>query len=255
MTIKREPRLYKGQGDWAGRVDVLAECCGEWEGVRLDGLYVLDYKSSKEPSSPTGYDEWPLQIAGYIAGTIQTYPKVYPTGGAMVRLDKETGLPQIYDYTDIWKEALVRFEYLARYYRETYSDDLRRGIPSVTTILNILSKPALIQWAANMACEYIISQADDLPEWQGITATTVKMWAEDAKKNYRRVSSKAANIGVEVHRLVELDSKGKPLPKMEHVSPAVENGYEAYCLFREAVNLKPLKIEYNIYGKFMSHLF
>jgi hypothetical protein len=253
VTIKREPRLYDKPktktADFAGRCDILAECSGEWNGVWLEGLKVLDWKSSKEPADDSGYAEWPLQVSGYIKGTIQTYPKYYPDGGAIIRLDKETGIPTIYDYSDIWKDRLLRFEHLVRYYGETYREDLEKGIPSVTTILGILAKPALIQWAANCSRDWILEQLEEYleNEWP-IEPDTVRQWANEAPRNFRKVSKVATDIGKEAHRLIELDLKGKELPKMCHVLPQVENAFEAYLKFKEAVNLKPIMVEYKLYG-------
>lgn len=255
MTIKREPRLYEKlktkDADYAGRSDILAECSGIWHGVVLEGIKVLDWKSSKEPVDPFGYSEWPLQVSGYIKGTIQTYPKFYPDGGAIIRLDKETGIPSIYDYTSVWRDCLPRFEYLVRYYRDTYPDDCKKGVPSVTTILAILAKPALIQWAANCSRDWVLEQVhkycnetfrDEIPK------ETVEKWAMEAPKNFRTVSRRATDIGKEVHRLIELDLKDKPLPKMCHVLPEVEMAFNAYLDFKQAVNIKPLMTEYKLYG-------
>jgi hypothetical protein len=187
-----------------------------------------------------------MQVNPYRKGTIQT-GQGNPTGSCIVRLDKETGIPTVYDYSDSYEWACSAFFSLVEVYRYLYPRDYDEGVPSVTTVLGCLAKPALIQWAANCSRDWILEQLNDHKETL-ISCDLVQRWAEEAPKNFRKVSKVATDIGKEVHSLIELDLRGKPLPKMCHVLPAVENGFEAYLSFKEAVNLKPIAIEYKIYA-------
>ena len=256
MSIKREPRLYPNKTpgrtyDQAGRCDLIAECSGTWEGVTLEGIILLDWKSSKEPKDPKGYAEWPLQISGYREGATQSDVIEVPiTGGATVRLHKLTGRPTIYDCSDSFDRDIMAFGHLVRYYKTAYSGDYQKGVPSVTTILGLLAKPSLIPWAANWVCDYVIMKAEEHYKQFGNLADIkqIKEWAEESKKNYRKVSGDAADIGKAAHKLIELDLKNKELPNMNQQPEAVANAFNAYLQFKEAMNLKPLAVEFKIYG-------
>jgi hypothetical protein len=256
MSIKKEPRLYDPlktrKADYAGRVDLLAECSGRWEQVVLDGIYVLDWKSSKEPQdAERGYDEWPMQLGGYFNGTAQDSSiKEYLTGAAMVRLDKLTGIPSVYDYSATIQNDITNFHNLVRYYQGVNPEFYEKGIPSVTSVLQALAKPALIQWAANCSRDWILERLEEhVKTNRPIHYGLVRRWAEEAPKNFRKISKVAADIGVDAHALIEKDLKYNEQPKKRsHLSLALENAWEAYLAFKDAVNLKPIKIEYKIHG-------
>jgi hypothetical protein len=67
-------------------------------------------------------------------------------------------------------------------------------LPSVTTILNVLNKPALVPWAVRVTCDYIENNLD-----KGSPTEVLKM----ARKEATRVSQEAMDIGSAVHALVE----------------------------------------------------
>lgn len=72
-----------------------------------------------------------------------------------------------------------------------------------TTILSILAKPALIQWAANMAVEYLkinIPQVDieagfDFEDWGKLL--------EEARVAHRKKKEEAGTKGTDVHAIIE----------------------------------------------------
>lgn len=79
--------------------------------------------------------------------------------------------------------------------------------PSVTTLLGVLDKPALVQWAANQAVAIIREQllpGDTLDE------VMIENLCESARTNYRKTTRKAADIGTLVHaRLQEFLETGE----------------------------------------------
>jgi hypothetical protein len=259
MSIKREPRIYpvSKPADWAGRLDIIAECEGEWEGAVLSGNYVLDWKSSKKPATADGYPEWKLQVSTYLAGAVIQGATESDSGCAVIRLDKFDGTPSIYDYSSGWQESYVAFGHLLRYYRTAYPKDFDKGVPSVTTILGLLAKPALIQWAANCSRDWILDRVAEhcKPFLDGggephITLANVTEWAEEAPKNFRKVGKVATDIGTEVHKYIEIDLKKKDTKiNWNHVCIATEKAYEAYLKFKKAVQLKPKHIELKVVGK------
>ena len=83
-TIKTEHTVY-GE-DYAGTLDLY---CG------LDGnTAIVDFKTSKKPKQKQGYPEWIYQLSAYRA----CIPGCWAMG--TLRLDKETGMPDWYPYTD-----------------------------------------------------------------------------------------------------------------------------------------------------------
>lgn len=116
-------------------------------------------------------------------------------------------------------------------------------LPSVTTILSLLDKPALVQWAANTSAEYIAERVQALPE---LTTDAILSICESAKKEFRKVSRKAMDIGTTVHTAVEQYIKTGATP----LSPSDEvlSAFIAFLEWEKANNVKYLQTELTIYG-------
>jgi CRISPR/Cas system-associated exonuclease Cas4 (RecB family) len=77
----------------------------------------------------------------------------------------------------------------------------------VTTALQVISKPFLIQWSANMACDYVrdnLKKIEDLEEVLG-----------KAKTAHRIKKEKSGDWGTEVHLAIEEWIKDKKEPKLK----------------------------------------
>lgn len=86
--------------------------------------------------------------------------------------------------------------------------------PSVTTIIGVLDKPALVGWAANKAIDYILEHRNDMDG--------AHFW-DNARKAWRDAASKAADHGTAVHALAEEWIKGgTPLPDTDEHARAFE---------------------------------
>lgn len=81
-----------------------------------------------------------------------------------------------------------------------YKLDGRRLI-GVTTALSIINKPALLPWAANQACNFIIESAKE-------TGTITMDTVNEARNRWRDVRDQAAASGTLVHEWVENYIKG-----------------------------------------------
>jgi hypothetical protein len=68
-----------------------------------------------------------------------------------------------------------------------------RDLPSVTSILSILDKPALLPWAAGLAAKYAYAHPTDDHE----------AGAKAAAAHYREMSQEAMDIGTRVHALAD----------------------------------------------------
>ena len=89
-TIKTEHTVYCDR--WAGTLDWLVELNGV--------LYVVDFKTSKQPRGNKPYEEWGYQTAGYRSLTDAK-------GNGILRLDKESGMPDWYDLSDNYESDLA----------------------------------------------------------------------------------------------------------------------------------------------------
>lgn len=72
----------------------------------------------------------------------------------------------------------------------------------VTTALSVIAKPALIQWAANMAVDYLQENWDKNGQenWEAL--------CKEARCAHRKKKEKAGEQGTDVHALVEAYVKG-----------------------------------------------
>lgn len=76
-------------------------------------------------------------------------------------------------------------------------------LPGVTTVLGTLAKPALIQWAANMAVESLWGYAVDKNKDGKIDLKELEEGLELAKKAHVKKKDKASEQGTDVHALCE----------------------------------------------------
>lgn len=89
-----------------------------------------------------------------------------------------------------------------------------------TTILGVLSKPALIPWAAKMACEYVKDNSERIEDDWRVTAETLKL----AQTAHARTRDKRAEEGTDLHAKIEeyinlciTNNKGIPMNATDEV--------------------------------------
>lgn len=86
-----------------------------------------------------------------------------------------------------------------------------KRMTGVTTILGVINKPALIGWAANMACDYVLEHAEKCEPKEGSDEQIYWINAdhiEDARKAHTRKKDARAMEGGDVHSLIEAYIKG-----------------------------------------------
>ena len=93
----------------------------------------------------------------------------------------------------------MKFEFNEKNHRYTLDG---KPLTGVTTVLGVIAKPALIQWSANMAVDYILEN--------GIES------AEEARKAHCRKRDESAELGTDVHAECE-----------KYVLECIANGGEA----------------------------
>lgn len=115
-------------------------------------------------------------------------------------------------------------------------------VPGVTSILRLLDKPALVQWAANCAVQYITDgflqkrEAGDELE----TSSFLSL-CQEAKTAHRRISREATNVGSAVHEFAErvLVDRRAPLPS----DPQAAKGAQAFLSWFHTHNIEPVHVE------------
>lgn len=98
-----------------------------------------------------------------------------------------------------------------------------------TTILGILNKEGLLQWAANMAVQAMLD--GETPE--------------DAKKAYARKRDKAGDTGTKVHSWIENHLQGHDLPIDKDMRPSVN----AFLKWERENDIEVLEQERIVYSK------
>jgi len=131
-----------------------------------------------------------------------------------------------------------------------------KSLTVCTTILGVIAKPMLIQWAANMAVEYIIKVAKPIYETEGVKLEDTYLingeQLNEAKTAHRRKKEEAGQKGTDIHfeveklvkdaiqrnkGIIDIDTKSE-FPQVQHfINWAIEN------------NVKFLESEKHIYSK------
>jgi len=90
-----------------------------------------------------------------------------------------------------------------------------KPLHGVTTVLSVISKPALIQWAANMACDYIQSKMPLESKFFTLTMKEMETWLQEARVAHRKKKEKAGDWGSELHEAIEAWIKEGVEPNFE----------------------------------------
>jgi len=82
--------------------------------------------------------------------------------------------------------------------------------PSVTTVLGIIAKPALVPWARNVALDSVrtaLTQRTGGPVW--LTPEWVEGVITEARSRPDQVKTEAADFGTQAHTLIEQNIQGR----------------------------------------------
>jgi hypothetical protein len=123
-----------------------------------------------------------------------------------------------------------------------------REMTGCTTILGVIAKPALIQWAANMAVDYIEANWDNYFDQE--TSRPVPSLLKEARTAHTRKRDDAAQKGTDTHSLVEMyilqcikENGGKPFT---HETPTAIDAFYQWAV-REDVRF--LASEQQVYSR------
>lgn len=139
-----------------------------------------------------------------------------------------------------------------------YTMDDGREFPSVTSILQAINKPALVQWAAKEERTMTIQAAADL--YEDIHATPqmsrpTYVATLDARigktKAHQKLMAKASEIGTQAHALIEWNLR-KSLGQVVGPEPKIVDkalwAFMAYEEWAKSVDLTPLLIEQRVFS-------
>jgi len=114
------------------------------------------------------------------------------------------------------------------------------ALTGCTTVLSVVAKPALIQWAANMAVNHIRDSYQPLmplDKWEEIL--------EEAREAHCKRKTDAGTWGTEMHALIEKHIKGeKPIVPAGHFK-----AWENFLDWEKKNKIKFLESEKNIYSE------
>lgn len=132
-------------------------------------------------------------------------------------------------------------------------------LPSVTTILSVIGKPALINWAANTERAMVIEAAAAL--WEDVPTTGKKMSRAayvatlteriGKTKAHQRELAKAGEIGSETHALIEWNLRrelGQVVGPEPRISGKALWAFMAYEDWRKSAGLVPRAIEQTVWS-------
>lgn len=128
-------------------------------------------------------------------------------------------------------------------FRHRYTDDQGK-VTSVTTALSIINKPALVNWAANMAVEYIAEQIEPGKSYDELQLDAI--WEGGKRAHYQKKIS-AAGLGTFVHKWIERYIKGED-PEMP-VNEGLQLSVNQFLEWVKKHDVKFLCSEQPIYSK------
>jgi hypothetical protein len=130
-------------------------------------------------------------------------------------------------------------------------------LDSVTNLLSVINKPALIPWAAKVERELVIEAAANL---YLDAPTTTKMTRDafvrtlgqriGAEKAHQRIAKKATDIGGQAHALIEWNIR-KELGQKPGAEPKVDRNagtaFAAFASWWKGAGYKPVRVEQMIF--------
>lgn len=123
-----------------------------------------------------------------------------------------------------------------------------KWFPGVTTVLKVIDKPALIQWASNTACqnikEYLMANAINKP----LTAEEIEKACLEGKNIYKKKASEAADLGGRVHRAIDNIIHGGTPDLTEDIKPGVEGFLSWMDSHKLKIELGDTKLGSKLFG-------
>jgi hypothetical protein len=144
--------------------------------------------------------------------------------------------------------------------RRYFIHELGDTFDSVTSILSVIAKPALVNWSANTERTLVIGASADLYEDLPTDGEKMSRAAYVAtltqrvgkRKAHQKELAKASEIGTQVHALIEWTlrkEKGEPVGDAPQLTfDAASHAFSVWETWRTRVTLKPLEMEQMIWS-------
>jgi hypothetical protein len=101
-------------------------------------------------------------------------------------------------------------------YGRSYINPLSgEAVPSITTVIGMINKPALVRWSAKMAAQYAVDHWIDL----GAMTTVEKLIA--IREAPERYTTEKADLGDAVHDIADNWAKGIPSESTKQTNPYI----------------------------------
>jgi hypothetical protein len=151
-------------------------------------------------------------------------------------------------------EVILTFAEKSHRYKVSDSGEKAVHCPSVTTILNVLAKPALVEWGVKCACNYVEDNLKLLISGDSFSVQDVFKIVTAARTAHDRVREEAADIGTSVHDWLaamwraNLGQGSQPeIPDDEKVQNCIKAGTDWFVKHK----IRPLKIEEAQYSRLL----
>lgn len=144
----------------------------------------------------------------------------------------------------------MRLKFNPKAHRYSISD--REGkkfqCPSVTTILNVLNKPALVEWGVRCACDFMCDSLSELFAADSFSPEQILDLVNQARQAHNRVKKTAADIGTEAHDWLAGYWKGMSMPLPPEGEP-VRHCIDAAMKWIKEHDAKPYLVERPCYSR------
>lgn len=149
-------------------------------------------------------------------------------------------------------EVLLEFSKKSHRYKISDNGSKPAHCPSVTTILNVLNKPALVEWGVRCACDHIEDGLNDIFASDSYAIDDLFKLVYEARQAHNRIKQEAADIGTEAHDWLSQYWKAKL--DLEPPPNALEPGQVYNCItavmaWVKLHEVKPLVIERPLYSR------
>lgn len=157
-------------------------------------------------------------------------------------------------------EVVLTFAEKSHRYKVSDSGSKPEHCPSVTTILNVLAKPALVEWGVKCACNYVEDNLKLLISGDSFSVQDVFKIVEQARTAHDRTRQEAADIGTNVHDLLATWWKSRQeLNGGQYINsltlpaddPKVVNCIHAALGWFSKHEVKPLRVEEAQYSRIL----
>jgi hypothetical protein len=135
-----------------------------------------------------------------------------------------------------------------RYYVATMKDGAEWRLRSVTSILGVLNKEALIQWAVDQGMDDI--RASLVPGDDGIIHVTpdgLEAILAQARMAHYRTKTEAADLGTQAHEAIEDFLRSGLESDLTGADPRVANCYDLFRAWWEQAGLSVIQTELMVY--------